>query len=129
MFSLCTGTYMLTCTQTSTHTRNSLKAGFCLSLSQDSYVPSVCLPSVQKALTSICQPDELREKVTKSAQIRMTQVCVQNRFAKIFFLLPLSHTPCKLFLSLTCCSFLSADSSDHLHQDFVFLGLIPGNSP
>lgn len=38
-----TRAYMLACTQTRTHTRNSLKLSFCLSHSQDSYVPSVCL--------------------------------------------------------------------------------------
>ena len=36
--------HMLACTQTRTHTRSSLKLSFCLSHSQDSYVPSVCLP-------------------------------------------------------------------------------------
>ena len=131
-FSLRTCSYVLTCTQRAhkhAHMPEILWSAACFSLSQDSHVPSACLPSVLKAFTRICQPAELRGKVTKSAQIRMTQVFVQNKPAKIFFPLPLPDTPCKLFLSFTCCSFLSADSSDHLHQDLVFSGLIPGNSP
>lgn len=57
--SLCTCTYTPRA-HTHAHTRNSSEGrSFCLSPSQNSYVPSVCLPSVQKAFTSICQPDEL----------------------------------------------------------------------
>lgn len=75
-------------------TRSLLRLGFfSLSHSHDPYIPSMCLPWGQKAFASICRTDESREKVTKIVQMRVTQVFVQNKFAKIIFPLPWPQTP------------------------------------